>query len=60
MPASQHRTKPVLWTLFVILLIVWFLAMVSSYTMGGFIHVLLGLAVLSLIVQLASGRRKAL
>lgn len=49
-----------LWTLFVILLIVWFLAMVSSYTMGGFIHVLLGLAVLSLIVQLASGGRKAL
>ena len=49
-----------LWTLFVILLIAWFLAMVSSYTMGGFIHVLLGLAVLALIVQLASGRRKAL
>jgi Family of unknown function (DUF5670) len=49
----------VLWTLFVILLIVWFLGVVSSYTMGGFIHVLLALAVIILIIQLVSGSRKA-
>jgi hypothetical protein len=49
----------VLWTLFVILLIVWFLGVVSSYTMGGFIHVLLALAVITLIIQLVAGSRKA-
>lgn len=48
-----------LWTLFVILLIAWFLGVVSSYTMGGFIHVLLALAVIILIIQLVSGSRKA-
>ncbi|HEY6305077.1 MAG TPA: lmo0937 family membrane protein [Candidatus Angelobacter sp.] len=48
-----------LWTLFVLLLLVWFLAVVGSYTMGGFVHVLLGLAVLTLVVQLARGRRSA-
>jgi hypothetical protein len=51
--------KVVLWTLFVILLIVWFLGVVSSYTMGGSIHVLLVLAVITLIIQLVGARRKA-
>jgi len=46
-----------LWTLFVILLILWLLGVVSSYTMGGFIHLLLVLAVIALIFQLISGRR---
>lgn len=49
----------VLWTLFVVLLLVWFLATVGSYTMGGFVHVLLGLAVVALIVQLATSKQKA-
>jgi Family of unknown function (DUF5670) len=49
----------VLWTLFVILLLVWFPAVVGSNAMGGFVHVLLGLAVLTLIFQLARGRRSA-
>ncbi|PYX26485.1 MAG: lmo0937 family membrane protein [Acidobacteria bacterium] len=46
-----------LWTLFVILLVLWFLGLVSSYTLGGFIHLLLVLAVIVLIINLVSGRR---
>ena len=45
-----------LWTIFLILLILWFLGLVSSYTLGGFIHILLVLAVVALIVQLVQGR----
>lgn len=45
-----------LWTLFVILLILWLIGVVSSYTLGGFIHVLLVLAVVSLIFQLMTNR----
>src|SRR5579864_3532597 len=46
-----------LWTLFVILLVLWLIGVISSYTMGGFIHILLVLAVIALIFQLLSGRR---
>jgi hypothetical protein len=46
-----------LWTIFVILLVLWLLGVVSSYTLGGFIHLLLVLAVIALIFQLLSGRR---
>jgi len=46
-----------LWTIFVILLVLWLLGVVSSYTMGGFIHILLVLAIIALIFQLISGRR---
>jgi hypothetical protein len=46
-----------LWTLFVVLLLLWLLGVVSSYTLGGFIHLLLVLAVVAVLVQLISGRR---
>jgi hypothetical protein len=46
-----------LWTIFVILLVLWLLGLVSSYTMGGFIHVLLVIALVVLIIQLLQGRR---
>ena len=46
-----------LWTIFVILLILWILGLVSSYTLGGFIHLLLLIAVVILIINLISGRR---
>jgi hypothetical protein len=46
-----------LWTIFVILLVLWLLGLVSSYTMGGFIHILLVIAVVILIINLISGRR---
>jgi len=48
-----------LWTIFIILLVLWLLGVVSSYTLGGFIHILLLLAVVALIVQLITGRRTA-
>jgi hypothetical protein len=44
-------------TLLVILLVLWLLGMVSAYTMGGFIHVLLVVAVIVLAVRLLQGRR---
>jgi hypothetical protein len=44
-------------TLIVILVVLWLLGMVGSYTMGGFIHVLLVLAVIVLLVRLLQGRR---
>ena len=46
-----------LWTIFVILLVLWLFGLVTSYTMGGFIHILLVLAVVVLIFNLISGRR---
>lgn len=46
-----------LWTLVVILFILWLLGVVSSYTLGGFIHILLVLALIVLVIQLITGRR---
>jgi hypothetical protein len=46
-----------LWTIFVILLVLWLVGLVSSYTMGGFIHLLLVLAIIVLVINLVSGRR---
>jgi hypothetical protein len=46
-----------LWTLFVILFIMWLLGMVTSYTLGGFIHILLILALVAVVIQLITGRR---
>ena len=46
-----------LWTIAVILILMWLLGMVTSYTIGGFIHILLLLALISVTIQLISGRR---
>jgi hypothetical protein len=46
-------------TIFVILLVLWLLGVVTSYTMGGFIHILLVLAVITLVIRLLQGRRMA-
>ena len=51
-----HRGHAMLWTLFVILLVLWMLGLVSSYTLGGFIHILLVVAIAILLIQLISGR----
>jgi len=48
-----------LYTIAVVLLILWLLGLVSGYTIGAFIHVLLVIAVVLLLVQLVSGRRVA-
>jgi Family of unknown function (DUF5670) len=49
-----------LWTIFVILLVLWLLGVVSSYTIGGFIHLLLVLALVVLLINIISGRRTAI
>jgi hypothetical protein len=46
-----------LWTIFVILLVLWLLGLVTSYTLGGFIHVLLVIAIVIALIQIISGRR---
>jgi hypothetical protein len=46
-----------LWTIAVILIVLWLLGLVSSYTMGGFIHILLVVAVIVVLVNFISGRR---
>ena len=46
-----------LYTLAVILVVLWLLGLVSSYTMGGFIHILLVIAVIVIILRLISGRK---
>jgi hypothetical protein len=48
-----------LWTLFVVLLVLWLLGITSSYMLGGFIHVLLALAVIALIMQLVFADRRS-
>jgi hypothetical protein len=45
-----------LWTIAVILIVLWALGLVTSYTMGGFIHVLLVVAVIVLLIRLIQGR----
>jgi uncharacterized membrane protein YtjA (UPF0391 family) len=47
-----------LYTIAVILLVLWLLGLVSSYTMGGFIHILLVIAVVMILVNLISGRKR--
>jgi hypothetical protein len=48
-----------LWTIFVVLLVLWMLGLVSSYTLGGYIHFLLVLALVVLVINLVTGRRSA-
>ena len=48
-----------LWSIFVILLVMWMLGMATSYTLGGFIHILLLLAVASVLIQIIQGRKPA-
>ena len=54
---NSTRRKLMLWTIFVILLVLWLLGLVSSYTLGGFIHILLVIAVVVLIINLLQGRK---
>jgi len=49
-----------LWTIFVMLLILWLLGLVSSYTLGGYIHLLLVVALVVLVINLVTGRRGAI
>jgi hypothetical protein len=46
-----------LWTIAVILIVLWLLGLVSSYTLGGFIHILLVIAIIVIVINLVQGRR---
>jgi hypothetical protein len=56
-PPTNFRRDSMLWTITIILFVLWLVGMVSSYTLGGWIHILLVLAVIMLIFNLLSGRR---
>ncbi|HUL31865.1 MAG: lmo0937 family membrane protein [Thermodesulfobacteriota bacterium] len=46
-----------LWTIFVILIILWLLGMISGYVIGGFIHILLVIAIVVVLIRIIQGRR---
>lgn len=46
-----------LWTIFVVLLVLWLLGVATAYTLGGFIHILLVLAVVTVLIRVIQGRR---
>ena len=56
-PERRRKETPMLWTIFVILLVLWLLGLVTSYTLGGFIHILLVIAVIVIVIRLLQGRR---
>jgi Family of unknown function (DUF5670) len=57
---SRREETFMLWTIFVILLVMWLLGMVSSYTFGGFIHILLLLAIAVVLIRVIQGREPVL
>jgi len=52
-----ERGTQMLWTIFVILVVLWLLGLVTSYTLGGFIHILLVLAIVVVLIRVIQGRR---
>jgi len=56
-PMAKGKENLMLWTIAVVLAILWLLGLVSSYTMGGLIHLLLVLAVVVVLIQIIQGRR---
>jgi len=56
-PIPMKKEDDVLWTIAVVMLVLWLLGLVSSYTMGGFIHVLLVIAVIVVLINVIQGRR---
>jgi hypothetical protein len=46
------------WTIFIVLLALWILGIITSYTLGGFIHLLLVVAVVTIVIRLIQGRKK--
>jgi hypothetical protein len=53
----EKENRKMLWTIFVILMVLWLLGLVTSYTFGGFIHVFLVIALIVLVINLVQGRR---
>jgi hypothetical protein len=54
---NQQGEMPMLWTIFVVLMVLWLAGVTTSYTLGGFIHILLLLAIASVLIQVIQGRR---
>jgi hypothetical protein len=55
--AFNEKENQMLWTIAIILGVLWLLGFVTSYTMGGFIHILLVLAIIAVVVNIIQGRR---
>jgi hypothetical protein len=53
----NKREDAMLWTICVILIVLWLLGMVTSYTMGGLIHILLVIAIIVVLVRIIQGRK---
>jgi Family of unknown function (DUF5670) len=53
----KRKEDGMLWTIFVVLLVLWLLGLVTSYTLGGFIHVLLIIAIAVILIRIIQGRR---
>ena len=51
------KGEKMLWTIFVVLVILWLLGLVSGYTIGGFIHILLVIAIVVVLIRIIQGRR---
>jgi hypothetical protein len=56
---NEERVHAMLYTLAIILLVLWVLGLVTSYTMGGFIHILLVIAIIAVLYNIISGRKIA-
>jgi len=54
---APESLKPMLETIAIVLIILWLLGLVSSYTLGGFIHILLVVAIIMIVLRLIGGRR---
>jgi hypothetical protein len=55
--AARKEHQEMLWTIAAVLVVLWLLGIVSAYTMGGFIHVLLVMALVVVVIQLIQGRK---
>lgn len=55
----RERQPSMLWTIALILIVLWVLGLVSSYTLGGFVHILLVLAIVVILIRVIQGRRIA-
>jgi hypothetical protein len=56
-PKAKSKEDDMLWTIAIILIILWVLGLVSSYTMGGLIHILLVIAIVVVLLNVIQGRR---
>ena len=56
-PYNRFAEVPMLWTIFIILLVLWLLGMLTGYAFGGLIHLLLVIAIVVVLIRVIQGRR---